>query len=41
MKLHALEIKNLRAIRHFHVSELPDFIVVAGANGSGKSCVFD
>jgi AAA domain, putative AbiEii toxin, Type IV TA system len=41
MKLHALEIRNLRAIQHFQVADLPDFIVVAGANGSGKSCVFD
>lgn len=41
MKLHALEIRNLRAIRHFAVDDLPDFVVVAGANGSGKSCVFD
>lgn len=41
VKIHSLAIDNLRAIRHFEVTDLPDFVVVAGANGSGKSCVFD
>lgn len=41
MKFHSLTIKNLRAIRLFEVDDLNDFVVVAGQNGSGKSCVFD
>lgn len=41
MKFHSLTIRNLRAIRLFEVHDLGDFIVVAGQNGSGKSCVFD
>jgi predicted ATPase len=41
MRLDALVVKNLRAVREFTVSDLPDFVVIAGANGSGKSCIFD
>lgn len=41
MKFHSLTIKNLRAIRLFEVHDLNDFVVVAGQNGCGKSCVFD
>lgn len=41
MKFHSLTIKNLRAIRFFQLDDLNDFVVVAGQNGCGKSCVFD
>ena len=41
MKFHSLKITNLRAIQRFEISDLDSFIVVAGQNGSGKSCVFD
>src|SRR5579872_1112364 len=41
MKFHSLTIKNLRAIRFFELRDLNDFVVVAGQNGCGKSCVFD
>lgn len=41
MKFHSLKIVNLRAIRRFEIDDLGSFIVVAGQNGSGKSCVFD
>jgi len=36
-----LGIVNFRAIQNFHVDGLTDFVVVAGANGSGKSCILD
>jgi energy-coupling factor transporter ATP-binding protein EcfA2 len=41
MKFHSLKIVNLRAIRQFGINDLGSFVVVAGQNGSGKSCVFD
>lgn len=41
MKFDSLKITNLRAIRRFEISDLGSFVVVAGQNGSGKSCVFD
>ncbi len=41
MKLEAIRIQNYRAIRKLHVKDLPSFMVVVGANGSGKSTFFD
>ena len=41
MRFQSLRVCNLRAVRLFEVSDLKDFIVIAGQNGSGKSCVFD
>jgi AAA domain, putative AbiEii toxin, Type IV TA system len=41
MKFRSLRVSNLRAVRTFEVDDLKDFIVVAGPNGCGKSCVFD
>lgn len=41
MRFKSLRVCNLRAVRLFEVSDLKDFIVIAGQNGSGKSCVFD
>lgn len=41
MRFTALKIVNLRAVRYFEVSDLSDFIVIAGPNGCGKSCLFD
>jgi len=41
LKFHSLAITNLRAIKNFSISDLPNFVVIAGQNGCGKSCVFD
>lgn len=41
MRFTSLKISNLRAIRQFEVEDLRDFIVIAGPNGCGKSCLFD
>ena len=41
VKLESLRVRNLRAISRFEVSDLGPFVVVAGQNGSGKSCIRD
>lgn len=41
MRFRSLRVANLRAVRLFEVEDLEDFVVVAGPNGCGKSCVFD
>jgi len=34
-------VSNLRAVERFEVDDLSSFVVIAGQNGSGKSCIFD
>ncbi|MBF6190569.1 AAA family ATPase [Nocardia beijingensis] len=41
MYFRSLRIENFRGIRLFEVNNLSDFVMVAGPNGCGKSCVFD
>lgn len=41
MKITNLSITNFRGIRHIEMQNLGDTIIIAGQNGSGKSCVFD
>lgn len=41
MKIEAIEIQNFRGIRSAKVADLGQTIIVAGQNGSGKSCIFD
>ena len=41
MQIEALEIDNYRLFRRARFSDLPRMTVVVGANGSGKSTVFD
>lgn len=41
MKIDSLLIENFRGIQKLEASSLGDTIVIAGQNGSGKSCIFD
>lgn len=41
MRFASLSVSNFRAIRDFSIEELSDFVLIAGPNGCGKSCVLD
>lgn len=41
MKIDTIRISNFRGIKNAHASNLTGTIIVAGQNGSGKSCLFD
>lgn len=41
MRFHSFRVSNLRAVRQFEIDGLGAFVVVAGQNGCGKSCLFD
>jgi AAA ATPase domain len=41
MRIDEIEVVNFRGIKKVHLKDLQSTIVIAGANGSGKSCIFD
>ena len=41
MRFQTLTIVNFRAISRFSISNLRDFVLIAGPNGCGKTAVFD
>jgi predicted ATPase len=41
MKIVSIKIKNYRAFEDLEVTDIPDFCVIIGANGTGKSTLFD
>lgn len=41
MKIQSLLIENFRGISRVSADDLGDTIIIAGQNGSGKSCIFD
>jgi AAA15 family ATPase/GTPase len=41
MKIENIEIKNFRGIKAATLPDLKNMVVIAGQNGSGKSCVLD
>ncbi|HEX4960031.1 MAG TPA: AAA family ATPase [Thermoanaerobaculia bacterium] len=41
MKIEAIQVKNYRALRHVSLTDLPSLCVFIGANGTGKSTLFD
>ena len=41
MKIENILVENFRGITRVHAQNLGDTIIIAGQNGSGKSCIFD
>src|SRR4051812_24507197 len=41
MKIDSLTVKNYKAIHSAKLDDLGAIVVIAGQNGSGKSCLFD
>ncbi len=41
MRIQSLHIEGYKALRHFDLENIPDFVVFAGPNGSGKSAIFE
>ncbi len=41
MKIEALRIKNFKAFKEFEMKNIPSFCVIVGANGTGKSTIFN
>jgi len=41
MKIENIRISNFRGIREVELRQLGTMVIIAGQNGSGKSCLFD
>ncbi len=41
MKIESIRLKNFKAFRDVHLTDMPSFVVVVGANGAGKTTLFD
>lgn len=41
MKIESIRLRNFKAFRDVYLQEIPSFLVVVGANGTGKSTLFD
>jgi predicted ATPase len=41
MKIELLRVKNFKAFREFEMRDIPNFCVIVGANGTGKSTIFN
>lgn len=41
MRIESIRLKNFKAFRDVHLKDIPAFMVVVGANGTGKSTLFD
>lgn len=41
MQIESIEIENYRAFRHVQLNKLPRLVTLVGANGTGKSTLFD
>lgn len=40
MKIESIQLKNFKSFQNAELSELPNFCVIVGANGTGKSTIF-
>ena len=40
MKIESIRLKNYKVFRDVHLKDIPSFLVVVGANGSGKSSLY-
>ena len=41
MELKSITIRNFKALQAVHLKDIPSFMVIVGANGTGKSTLFD
>jgi predicted ATPase len=41
MRIHSVHVKNFKTLRDVHMQNIPDFAVLIGANGTGKSTFID
>ena len=41
MRIESIRLKNFKAFRDVHITGIPPFMVVVGANGTGKTTLFD
>ena len=41
MHLKSLSIKKFKSLQNVHLKDVPGFMVLVGANGTGKSTLFD
>jgi len=40
MKIESIRLKNFKSFRDAELADLPNFCVIVGANGTGKSTIF-
>ena len=40
MKIESIRLKNFKSFKDAELSDLPNFCVIVGANGTGKSTIF-
>jgi len=41
MKIESIRLKNFKAFKNVEMKDIPSFCVMVGANGSGKSTIFN
>jgi predicted ATPase len=41
MKIESIRLKNFKVFRDVHLKDIPPFLIVVGANGAGKTSLFD
>lgn len=41
MRIESVEISNFKILRHLRLDGIPDLVIIAGPNGSGKTALFD